>query len=70
MVTQSDPDGDAAHVATTVGVVVPHTELRVVNGNGDIARRDEVGELCVRSPPTMLGYWNIALPSLFSDKVP
>ena len=70
MVTQSDPAGDAAHVATTVGVPVPHTELRIVGSDGRIAPRGEVGEVCVRSPLTMLGYWDMpeATSEVFDDE--
>jgi acyl-CoA synthetase (AMP-forming)/AMP-acid ligase II len=58
MITQSDPDGDADHIATTVGVAVPHTEIRIVDGSGDVVGRNEIGEIVVRSPLTMTGYWN------------
>lgn len=59
MVTQSAPAADALHVATTVGVPVPHTELRIRAADGSVLGRDQVGEVCVRSPLTMLGYWNM-----------
>jgi fatty-acyl-CoA synthase len=65
MVTQSDPAGDATHVTSTVGVPVPHTELRIVGTDGRIASCGEVGEVCVRSPLTMLGYWD--MPGATSD---
>lgn len=58
MVTQSDPTGDSQHVATTVGMPVPHTELRILAPDGHIVVRGEVGEVCVRSPLTMTGYWD------------
>jgi fatty-acyl-CoA synthase len=59
MITQSDPDGDATHVATTVGLPVPHTELRIVGSDGRVVGRGEVGEVCVRSPLVMSGYWGM-----------
>jgi fatty-acyl-CoA synthase len=59
MITQSDPTGDATHVATTVGLPVPHTELRIVGGDGCVVGRGEVGEVCVRSPLVMSGYWGM-----------
>ncbi|MBL7520714.1 acyl--CoA ligase [Frankia sp. CNm7] len=59
MITQSDPAGDALHVATTVGVTVPHTDLRIVDPDGHVVGRGEVGEVCVRSPLTMIGYWDM-----------
>lgn len=68
LVTQSDPDGDAVHVATTVGVAVPHTDLRIVK-DGTVATRGEIGEVCVKSPLTMLGYWDMpdATAEVFDD---
>ncbi|MCZ8377342.1 class I adenylate-forming enzyme family protein [Mycobacterium sp. CPCC 205372] len=59
MITQSDPAGDAAHVCTTAGVVVPHTELRILDRYGTVLGSGEVGEVCVRSPLVMDGYWQM-----------
>jgi fatty-acyl-CoA synthase len=59
MITSSDPAGDATHIATTVGITVPNTELRVVDSTNQVVTRGEVGEVCVRSPITMLGYWDM-----------
>ncbi|ONH50404.1 AMP-dependent synthetase [Frankia sp. CcI49] len=59
IVTQSDPAGDADHVATTVGVTIPHTDLRIVDGGGQVVGRGEIGEVRVRSPLTMIGYWDM-----------
>jgi fatty-acyl-CoA synthase len=59
MITNSDPAGDATHIATTVGVTAPNTELRIVDAADQVVARGEVGEVCVRSPITMLGYWGM-----------
>jgi fatty-acyl-CoA synthase len=59
MITQSDPGGDASHISTTAGVPVPHAEVRIVDTDGRVLRRDEIGEVCVRSPVTMIGYWEM-----------
>jgi fatty-acyl-CoA synthase len=59
MITNSDPAGDATHIATTVGVTAPNTELRIVDAANQVVGRGEVGEVCVRSPITMLGYWGM-----------
>ncbi len=59
MITSTLPDSDAATVATTVGVPVPHTGLRIVTEDGQLAGRGEIGEVCVRSPITMTGYWDM-----------
>lgn len=41
----------------TVGLPVPSTEVRMRRENGIWAGIDEPGELCVRGPQVMLGYW-------------
>lgn len=41
----------------TVGPAVPETELRVVSDAGDEVAPGERGELWVRGPQVMLGYW-------------
>jgi len=37
---------------------VPGVEVRIVDLNDEELPRGEVGEICCRSPFTMLGYWN------------
>ena len=41
----------------TVGRVVPHVEVKVVNERSEIVPRGQVGEICVRGYSIMLGYW-------------
>ena len=43
---------------TTVGRVLPHTEVKIVDGEGRIVPRDTPGELLTRGYCVMLGYWN------------
>ncbi len=43
--------------AGTVGTVVPDTETKVVDDNGHEVASGERGELWVRGPQVMLGYW-------------
>jgi fatty-acyl-CoA synthase len=43
----------------SAGRAVPGAELRVVGEDGVELRRGEVGELIVRSPSNMVGYWNL-----------
>ncbi|AXB31337.1 AMP-binding protein [Vibrio campbellii] len=43
---------------STVGQVLRHTEVKVINLNGNIAERNTIGELCTRGYCVMLGYWN------------
>lgn len=41
-----------------VGLPVPSTEVRMRRNDGSWAGIDEAGELCVRGPQVMQGYWN------------
>jgi fatty-acyl-CoA synthase len=41
----------------TVGRVVPHVEVKVVDERSEIVPRGQVGEICVRGYSIMLGYW-------------
>ena len=41
----------------TVGPVVPETEIRIVDDEGLDVPKGEKGELWVRGPQVMLGYW-------------
>jgi fatty-acyl-CoA synthase len=42
----------------TVGRVMPHLEVKIVNAEGQIVPRGVSGELCTRGYSVMLGYWN------------
>jgi long-chain acyl-CoA synthetase len=41
----------------TIGLAVPDTELQVIDDNGQVLEINQPGELCVRGPQVMLGYW-------------
>jgi len=41
----------------TIGMPVPNTELKVVSAEGEELPVGERGELCVRGPQVMKGYW-------------
>ena len=43
---------------TTVGYVMPHTEAKVIDKDGQVLGRDQKGELCIRGPCIFSGYWN------------
>ncbi|WP_197087471.1 AMP-binding protein [Bradyrhizobium sp. LTSP857] len=43
---------------STVGRIQPHLEVKIVNRQGQVVPRGEVGELCTRGYSVMLGYWN------------
>ncbi|WP_317931085.1 AMP-binding protein [Halioxenophilus sp. WMMB6] len=41
----------------TVGRPVPSTEVKTIDGQGNDLPIGEIGELCLRGPQVMLGYW-------------
>lgn len=41
----------------TIGLPVSHTEVCIKNAEGESLATGEVGELCVKGPQVMLGYW-------------
>ena len=41
----------------TIGLPMPLTELKVIDAEGHALGTDEAGELCIRGPQVMLGYW-------------
>jgi fatty-acyl-CoA synthase len=43
---------------STVGRVLPHVEVKIVDANGKVARLGESGELCTRGYGVMRGYWD------------
>ncbi|MFD4009715.1 AMP-binding protein [Streptomyces albidoflavus] len=56
--TQTRRDDSLAHRTGTVGRVLPHLEVKVVDpGTGITVARGEAGELCTRGYSVMLGYW-------------
>jgi fatty-acyl-CoA synthase len=42
---------------STVGRVLPHIEVKIVDARGRIVPRGEPGEICTRGYSVMLGYW-------------
>ena len=42
----------------SVGLPVPGTEIRILADDGQLLRPGEPGEVCVRSPGVMRGYWD------------
>jgi fatty-acyl-CoA synthase len=54
---QSAADDPLERRVCTVGRVLPHLEVKIVNESGDIVPRGERGELCTRGYSVMLGYW-------------
>ncbi|MEV5872987.1 AMP-binding protein [Streptomyces sp. NPDC052101] len=57
--TQTRRDDDLEHRTATVGRVLPHLEVKVVDpATGATLPRGTAGELCTRGYSVMLGYWN------------
>lgn len=42
----------------SVGRAIPDVEMRILDDRGEELPRGEVGEICVRGPNVMKGYWN------------
>jgi long-chain acyl-CoA synthetase len=42
----------------TVGLPVAHVEMKICDEDGRERSRGEIGEICVRGPNVMKGYWN------------
>jgi fatty-acyl-CoA synthase len=55
---QSAPDDSIERRVSTVGRVLPHLEVKIVDERGEIVPRGERGELCTRGYSVMLGYWD------------
>ncbi len=54
VVTSNDP---SAPLMNTIGFALPDTELKVIDTEGNALPTGEAGELCVRGPQVMSGYW-------------
>ncbi len=54
---QSHTDTNLDKKVSTVGLILPHVEAKVVDENGRIVPRGEKGELCTRGYLVMPGYW-------------
>jgi len=57
--TQTRRDDDLDRRTSTVGRVMPHVEIKLVDpATGLVVPRGETGELCTRGYSVMLGYWD------------
>ena len=57
--TQTRRDDDLERRTATVGAVMPHVEIKIIDSvTGATVPRGEPGELCTRGYSVMLGYWN------------
>ncbi|EPZ8237872.1 long-chain-fatty-acid--CoA ligase FadD [Vibrio fluvialis] len=48
---------DLADYSGAIGLPVPSTEVRIVDDEGNVLNYDQTGELQVRGPQVMQGYW-------------
>jgi fatty-acyl-CoA synthase len=55
---QSGRDDSLERRVSTVGRVLAHLEVKVVDSDGRIVPRGQPGELCTRGYSVMLGYWD------------
>ncbi|MCE5977162.1 fatty acid CoA ligase family protein [Pseudomonas sp. JR33AA] len=55
---QTGAADDLERRVTSVGRTQPRLESKVVDAEGNIVPRGEIGELCTRGYSVMLGYWN------------
>jgi fatty-acyl-CoA synthase len=56
--TQTRADDDLEHRTATVGRVMPHVEIKVVDpATGQVVPTGTPGEICTRGYSVMLGYW-------------
>jgi len=56
--TQCATDDPVERRVSTVGQVLPHIEIKIVDGEGKAVPRGETGEFCTRGYSVMKGYWN------------
>jgi fatty-acyl-CoA synthase len=58
--TQCATDDPVERRVSTVGQVLPHIEIKIVDPEGKAVPRGETGEFCTRGYSVMKGYWNDA----------
>jgi fatty-acyl-CoA synthase len=58
--TQCATDDPVEKRVSTVGQVLPHIEIKIVDTEGKAVARGETGEFCTRGYSVMKGYWNDA----------
>ncbi len=51
---------DADEFSGTIGMPIPSTEIVIRDEDGKDVASGEVGEICIRGPQVMAGYWNRA----------
>jgi fatty-acyl-CoA synthase len=54
---QSNTDDPIEKRVSTVGRILPHLEVKIVGGDGNVVPVGEKGELCTKGYSVMQGYW-------------
>jgi len=49
---------DSAEFTGSIGLPIPSTELDIRDEDGNSLALGEIGEICIRGPQVMAGYWN------------
>lgn len=49
---------DATEFTGTIGLPIPSTDISIRDDDGNVLPFGEVGEICIRGPQVMAGYWN------------
>jgi fatty-acyl-CoA synthase len=57
---QSGTDDSLERRVSTVGRILPHLQVKIVDGDGNTVPVGQTGELCTRGYSVMLGYWDDA----------
>ena len=56
--TMTSRDDDITARTSTIGTVMPHLEVKIIDEQGLVVPRNTPGELCTRGYSVMLGYWD------------
>ena len=49
---------DGKTFSDTIGLPLPSTEMSIQDDKGKILSAEKEGEICIRGPQVMRGYWN------------
>jgi long-chain acyl-CoA synthetase len=52
-----NPDSTSGGFSATVGLPLPSTDIKLLDGDGNEAPVGEPGEVCAKGPQVMHGYW-------------
>jgi long-chain acyl-CoA synthetase len=49
---------DGTEQLGTIGIPLPNTEIKIIDDAGNTLQTGEKGEICIKGPQVMKGYWN------------